>query len=75
MDPPITSPLPEQLPLPFIGSLGDPALLTQRVLPPPLVWGTLPPALQAACRQTLIQILQEVLHASRCEREDLTPPL
>ncbi len=70
-----TSVLPEQLSLPF-GLLGD---TSDGPAPAPLapadVWTTLLPPLQAACRQTLIQILQEVFDANRCEREDLAPPL
>jgi hypothetical protein len=74
MDPPRTDLRPEQLPLPFIVSPSNTAPLTQRVLAPPHVWATLPPALQAACRRTLIQILQEVLHDSQCNRQDPAAP-
>ena len=62
MDPPPLS-QPTQLELPLIlpasGTLDE---LVSPLLPPNQVWGLLPPSLRAQCHQTLVQILQEVLH-------------
>ena len=62
---PLVSPVVEQLTLPL--EIPQPALQSptpplQTIVLPAQVWMQLSPALRAACRQRLVQILQEVTH-------------
>ena len=64
MDPPTPTPSPPaqlELPLTFPASSGS-GEPSSPVLLPVQVWSQLPLPLRARCHQTLVQILQEVLH-------------
>jgi hypothetical protein len=64
--PPLGPPVLEQLTLPLeILPPAPPTPPPQTVVPPTQVWSQLSPALRAACRQRLVQILQEVTNDAR----------
>lgn len=63
--PPLVPPVVEQLTLPLEippPALQSPTSPLQTIVLPAQVWMQLSPALRAACRQRLVQILQEVTH-------------
>jgi hypothetical protein len=65
---------PHQLPLPSPASTIPvaPALLVPP-LPPNAVWQAMTPAQHAQIRQSLVALLQEVVHVGDAPREDYPP--
>jgi len=71
-DPP--SRLPEQLALPLTLPPAGATPLPPAVLAPQHLWASLPPLVRAQCHRTLLQILQEVIHARAESGEDHATP-